>query len=129
MLAFQPIKRSLDFAGRSGRREMFHFAVLMATVVMVGLVIDIRDGRADAIGGIAGPATVVAVMTLLLPLVALMARRMHDVGRPATWLAMGLVPIIGQMWLAGWFAVEGDRGANRFGIDPKGEERRAALAH
>lgn len=44
---------------------------------------------------------------------------MHDTNRSAWWLLLILLPIIGWIWLFVLYVLEGTRGPNRFGPDPK----------
>ena len=56
---------------------------------------------------------------VLLPTVAVAFRRLHDTGRSAWWLLIGVLPFVGQIVLLVFFCSAGDRGDNRHGPDPK----------
>ncbi|MBU3079113.1 DUF805 domain-containing protein [Sphingomonas quercus] len=124
-----PLVRLFDFEGRSRRREMWSLAWIAAAAVSVSVAWDAHLGRGHAIAGLAGPLTVIVALSLSLPLAAVTVRRLHDVGRPAVALTVALVPVIGWLWLLGWLTARGDRGANRFGADPKGAQRGPAFGH
>ena len=56
---------------------------------------------------------------LTYPTLALLARRMHDRGRSAWWLVIGLIPGLGWAWAFAELALmRGARGDNHFGLDP-----------
>jgi uncharacterized membrane protein YhaH (DUF805 family) len=53
-------------------------------------------------------------------LVALSAKRLHDVGRSAAWLALVVVPVVGPLVLAlKLFFARGTSGENQYGDDPR----------
>ncbi|MDT7577550.1 MAG: hypothetical protein QOH17_3883, partial [Pseudonocardiales bacterium] len=58
-------------------------------------------------------------LAVLLPSLAVGVRRLHDTDRSGWWLLIGLIPIIGGIVLLVFFVLEGTRGPNRFGADPK----------
>ena len=56
-------------------------------------------------------------LVLLLPGLAVSARRLHDLDRTAWWLLL-LLTGIGIILLIIWDCMRGTRGPNRFGPDP-----------
>jgi hypothetical protein len=50
-------------------------------------------------------------------------RRLHDTGRSAWWLLIGLVPLVGFLVLLWWFVQKGTDGSNEYGPDPLAGER------
>ena len=58
---------------------------------------------------------------MLVPSLAVAARRLHDTGRTGWWLLLLLVPIAGLLILLFFYVQEGERGPNPYGPDPKGE--------
>ena len=59
---------------------------------------------------------------MLLPGIAVSVRRLHDRDKSGWWLLIGFIPLIGGILLLVWMVMEGDRGDNRFGPDPKAGE-------
>lgn len=55
----------------------------------------------------------------LIPGIAVAVRRLHDTGRSAWWLLLLLVPFVGWIVLIVFYCLEGERGPNRYGPDPK----------
>lgn len=54
-------------------------------------------------------------LSIIVPLMAVWTRRMHDVGRSGlTWLFV-LIPFIGLLLLFRWTTKDGDMEANRYG--------------
>jgi len=100
-----------DFEGRARRTEYWMFFLVN---VIIGFVI-----------GFIGEAVHLSILgtlyslAVLIPGLAVGARRLHDTGRSGWWLLVGLIPLIGWIWLIVLFAIEGDKGSNQYGPDPK----------
>ncbi len=56
-------------------------------------------------------------LAVLLPGLAVGARRLHDTDRSGWWQLLVLIPLIGAIILIVWYATKGSLGANRFGPD------------
>jgi len=107
----QPIKKYADFRGRARRKEYWYFvAAYTAAILLLSFVGLILGGRIHAVTD-----TLVGLIILgfLLPNIAVGVRRMHDTDRSGWWL---FLPIGGLIFCC----LDGQRGANRFGDDPKG---------
>jgi uncharacterized membrane protein YhaH (DUF805 family) len=57
---------------------------------------------------------------MLLPSIAVGARRLHDIGRTGWWQLIVLVPVIGVIVLLIFYVMDGDPGSNEYGPNPKG---------
>jgi hypothetical protein len=49
------------------------------------------------------------------------ARRLHDTNKSGWWQLLLIIPLIGFVVLVVLWCIEGDRGANQYGPDPKQE--------
>ena len=58
-------------------------------------------------------------LVIFIPNLAVAVRRLHDQGKSGWWILIGLVPLIGGIWLIILYFMDGTRGPNRFGPDPK----------
>ncbi len=56
---------------------------------------------------------------IFVPSLAVSFRRLHDSGRTAWWLLLGLVPVLGQLVVLIFMILDGTPGDNRYGPDPK----------
>lgn len=65
-------------------------------------------------------------MAVLIPGLAVAVRRLHDTGNSGWMIFVGLIPIVGAIWLLILFVKEGEKGSNRFGLDPKSESQTGA---
>lgn len=124
-----PYARYFDFAGRSRRMEywMFQlFIVLVYAALMVAILMSgggVEVGEAEAAPGplvlmIFVVASIWAIATVI-PTFALTIRRLHDTNRSGFWILIGFVPIVGGLVLLYFMLIEGTRGPNLFGADPK----------
>jgi uncharacterized membrane protein YhaH (DUF805 family) len=128
----QTLKRFGDFGGRSRRREFWPF-------MAVNIVINAVAAALDSVLGLGGFTTVTAPgyagftyfpgiiatvvgLVLLVPSLAAEVRRLHDTGRSAWWMLIILVPFAGVIVLIVFWALEGQRGDNAYGPDPKAME-------
>ena len=85
---------------------------------MVGLLIDIATGSFDPVMGM-GTLSIIISLALFIPALAVGFRRLHDTDRSAWWLLIGLVPLAGVIVLLVFFCLDGSKGENRFGPNPK----------
>ena len=58
-------------------------------------------------------------LALLIPTLAVSVRRLHDIGKSGWMILVGLIPVIGWIWLIVLYVQEGHRGTNQYGADPK----------
>jgi uncharacterized membrane protein YhaH (DUF805 family) len=68
---------------------------------------------------LAGPAFLAIIAITLWALIAISAKRWHDLGMSGWWALIGFIPFIGQfvhVIVAG--LLRGTRGRNRYGPDP-----------
>ena len=104
------LKKSAIFTGRSSRREFWMFILFNLMVVLVlGLIEEILGLTRESDRGV---LTSFFQLAMLIPSIAVGARRMHDTDHSGWW---SIVPVVNLI-----FAVtKGTRGDNRFGPDPK----------
>ena len=94
-----------DFNGRAKRPEFWWFELFMFLVSLgLGIVSDILSGLFS--------------ITVLVPSIAVGARRLHDTGRSGWWQLLVLVPVLGWILLIVWCAQEGNPADNEFGAPP-----------
>jgi uncharacterized membrane protein YhaH (DUF805 family) len=88
------------FSGRAHRPEYWWFVLFALIVQAIAAMLDSALLGHSGNGG--GPISGVASLALLLPSLAVGARRLHDIGRSGWWLLIGLIPIIGTLILIWW---------------------------
>ena len=50
---------------------------------------------------------------------AVCVRRLHDIGKSGWWVLIGLVPVIGGIWLLVLMCLDGEPKENQWGANPK----------
>ena len=123
-----PLKRYADFSGRSRRKEYWMFVLFQILVMIPVVLIGATLGGIDDSGTGSGLFLVLIAIVLLIFLVpglAVQVRRFHDQDKSGWFVLLGFIPYIGGIILFVFMCLEGTRGPNRFGPDPKdpyGEE-------
>jgi uncharacterized membrane protein YhaH (DUF805 family) len=120
-----PLKKYAQIAGRARRKEFWSFWLLTIAAYVVAGLIDGILGMSTMIGGIYGPVMLLVALALVIPSFCVAIRRLHDTGRSGWWLLIGLIPLIGALVLIYFYVIDGVRGPNEYGPDPK--EGEAAL--
>ncbi|NJI08249.1 DUF805 domain-containing protein [Aeromonas veronii] len=107
------LKQYAVFSGRARRTEYWMFVLCnLIVMLLLGMVDKLIGGDNELISSIYS-------LAVLLPSLAVAARRLHDTDRSAWWLLLGLIPIIGTLVLIYFMVCNGQQGPNRFGDDPK----------
>ncbi len=115
------LSKYATFSGRAPRSEYWWWILAYFILQIVLSIVDgILFGVSAASGESVGILTTIAGLALLLPNLAVAARRLHDIGRSGWWQLLLLIPIVGVIVLIVWFARKGEEGANKFGDDPFG---------
>lgn len=96
------LKKYADFSGRATRSEYWWF------VLCEVLILGIASLISDTLPGL-------FALALVLPALAVGARRLHDTGRSGWWMLLMLVPFIGGLFLLYWAVLPSQPGANAFG--------------
>jgi uncharacterized membrane protein YhaH (DUF805 family) len=110
------LKRSLDFEGRSSRKEFWMFQL-----IYVGVAVLLFGGILDAVAGTGGLILILGVLSMLaltVPLIAVQVRRFHDQDRSGALAFINLVPYLGSLVVYILMAMEGTKGPNQYGPDP-----------
>ena len=141
--ALLPLKKYSDFKGRSRRKEFWLFMLLIIIVSVIAGIIDGILGMEGMFGGLYGPVTLLAALAFVIPQFSVGVRRLHDTNRSGWWILLGFVPIVTMaltmltglaifnllalvaLVLLYFFVLEGTRGPNQYGPDPKAGEAAA----
>src|SRR5699024_7886209 len=105
-------ERYADFTGRSRRSEFWWFALFC---LLLNIALAIVGEVSDILGGI---LSFVIGLGLIVPIIAVAVRRLHDIDRTGWWVLINLIPLIGWIVLLVFFVQRGTPGENRFGPDP-----------
>ena len=113
------LKKYAVFEGRARRREYWFFVLFAVLIHIVLNIVDRMLGMYSAENGI-GIRGGIFSLAILIPSLAVGARRLHDTGRSGWWLLIGLVPLIGFIVLIVFFVLDSHPGTNQYGPNPKG---------
>lgn len=123
-----PYRRYADFSGRSRRREYWMFA-LFYVLVMIALnavfgTNEVERGNGafsygSRLVGAGGWIGGLFWLVSIVPGLAVSVRRLHDQDRTGWLLLLWFIPVLGWFALLVLMCLEGTRGPNRFGPDPK----------
>lgn len=114
-----PLKRYADFSGRSRRKEYWMFVLGMVIAIILAVVIESVLGLGGSVGPY-GLLSLLVIAGLFVPSLACQVRRFHDQDKSGWFVLLGFVPFIGGLIVLVFMCMEGTRGPNRFGPDPKG---------
>lgn len=106
-----------SFDGRINRGKFWAGVGVLLAIGIVAQIIDAMLGTMGESGfGVIG---VIVMLASIYPALALYAKRWHDRDKSGWWSLIGVVPIIGAIWLIVELGIlEGTRGANQYGSDP-----------
>lgn len=88
-----------NFEGRARRSEYWWF------ILFVNLVGIVTCGISNIV--------------FLVPVIAVNARRLHDIGRSGWWMLITFVPLVGAILLLIWTVQDSAPGTNEYGPNPK----------
>ena len=106
------------FSGRATRAESWWWVLFTVLAGIMLAVVDTVTGTMGMFGdsGLLGQLFELAV---LVPSLALGARRLHDINRTGWWLLLIFAIVIGWIVLIVWAIKQGDKGPNKYGPDPR----------
>jgi uncharacterized membrane protein YhaH (DUF805 family) len=94
-------EKYFDFSARASRSEYWWFVLLW--IIVYGL---------DFINP---TLSIVLTVPLIIPMLAVQTRRLHDINKSGWWQLIGFIPIIGIIILWCWSAKNGDSNKNSYG--------------
>jgi uncharacterized membrane protein YhaH (DUF805 family) len=114
------LSKYATFSGRAKRPELWWFVLFM---FLVNLGLTLIEGAVlapilgfDAFSEDAGqPLTMISSLIFLLPSLAAMVRRLHDVDRSGWWYFIVFIPVVGFLVLIFWATRPGTEGSNQYG--------------
>jgi len=108
-----------NFDGRARRKEYWMYTLCVVAInFAIGFVSGILGFVSESMGSLVMAISYVVSLALLVPSLAVGARRLHDTGKSGWFLLLGFIPIV-NFYLLYLLVIEGDQGPNEFGTDPK----------
>jgi len=112
-----------NFKGRARRKEFWMFILFHVIFLIIAGILDNLLGlnfKTQRAGFSTGPIYLIYALAVLIPCLAVWARRLHDTGKSCWWLLIALVPIIGAIVLLIFAIFDSTPGENKYGPNPKG---------
>lgn len=106
-------KKYAVFSGRARRAEYWYFTLFSFIVSILLSIVGMIIGDSSNIIGI------VYLLVLIIPSLAVAVRRLHDIGKSGWWCLIGLIPIIGTIWIIVLLVRDSQPGDNVYGPNPK----------
>ncbi|MET0189952.1 MAG: DUF805 domain-containing protein [Pseudonocardia sediminis] len=119
------LRQYADFSGRARRKEFWMFVLFYLIIAIVLAIVDnalgLTTSSASETGFYvsSGILTSIFQLAMLIPSLAVGARRLHDTGRSGWWQLIAIIPIVGAIILIVFWASDGHRGPNQHGMNPK----------
>jgi len=125
-----PLKRYADFSGRSRRKEYWMFALFnFLVMVVLGMIAVLLGGfepdpSGEPSGGSLAFLGLIGIygLAVLVPSIAVQVRRFHDQDKSGWFVLINFVPYLGGLIVLVFMCLDGTKGENRFGDDPKSNE-------
>ena len=147
--ARRPLQRYADFSGRAPRTEYWWYVLGTMIAYLVVMIVESIVGLDGTVGPY-GPLSLILMLGLLVPGLAVTVRRLHDTNRSGWWILIAVIPyfilgvlaggamasgsmgamatagLLGLVAMAGaivllvFMVLPGTKGDNRFGADPYG---------
>jgi uncharacterized membrane protein YhaH (DUF805 family) len=100
------------FSGRARRSEFWWFTLFAFILYVIVGIIDAAAGN-QVLG-------IIVTLGLIVPSLAVTARRLHDTGKSGWWILIGLIPFVGAIVLLVFECMDSQPGSNQYGPSPKG---------
>lgn len=114
----EALKKYAVFDGRARRKEFWFFWLFNLIFLIIAVILDNVLGIAIKRKGY-GLITAVYSLAMLLPLLAVYVRRLHDVGKGGKYLFIMLIPIAGTIWSLVLVCRDSMPRENQYGPNPK----------
>lgn len=105
-----------DFNGRARRKEYWGYTLI---VVIISIVLNIVFGLLANVASFFAYIPYLVSLALLVPGIAVAARRLHDIGKSGYFLFISLIPLVGGLYLLYLMVQDSTVGSNEYGEDPK----------
>lgn len=111
------LKQYAYFKGRARRKEFWMFLLFNMIFTTIAMTLDNVTGLSGEMP--VGPVYGLYSLAMIIPILALMVRRMHDIGKKGSMLFVGLIPVIGGIWLFLLWIKDSVPDENAYGANPK----------
>ncbi|MDC1457252.1 DUF805 domain-containing protein [Flavobacteriaceae bacterium] len=111
-----------NFKGRARRKEYWMWTLSVTIIFIFAMILDNLLGlNFELMGQNLGYGWIylIAGIAHLIPGLAVVVRRLHDVGKSGWFYFIVLIPIIGILWMLILLCSDGKKEDNKWGSNPK----------
>jgi uncharacterized membrane protein YhaH (DUF805 family) len=112
------LKKYGVFSGRARRTEYWMFLLFNIIFLIAAMLLDnlLKTTFKDLPYGL---FYLLYALAVIIPAIALVVRRLHDVGKSGWWYFIALIPLVGGIWLLVLMLTDSQPGINQYGPNPK----------
>jgi uncharacterized membrane protein YhaH (DUF805 family) len=117
-----PYQRYFEFTGRSRRMEYWMFTLLqfLIALAIVALAFSFSSQGEETVMTVLYAGLGILVLASFIPSLAVQVRRFHDQDLTGWLVLLGFIPYLGGLIILVFMCIDGKRGPNKYGPDPKG---------
>lgn len=111
-----------DFNGRARRKEYWMWTLYCTIILLISMVFDNLFGLTfEFLGQDLGYGWLYLIFGIIqfIPGLAVVIRRLHDVGKSGWYYLIILIPLIGFIWILVLLCTDGVKEENKWGTNPK----------
>ncbi len=117
------LRQYADFSGRARRKEywmfyLFNVIFICVLLFMSGWMGHRYIGDFETTLGLGYLLYLIYSFAVFIPSLAVLVRRLHDVGKSGWWFFIAFIPIVGVIWLFVLLVTDSDED-NQYGKCPK----------
>ena len=112
------MRQYADFSGRARRMEYWMFTLFNGIFAVLAVGVDYMVGS-NFIAGMYGITYLTYWLATIVPGLAVLVRRMHDVGKSGWMILVAIIPLIGPIWLLVLLFTDSQKETNAWGPNPK----------
>jgi len=119
------LKRYAQFDGRARRKEYWYFvlfnalvAILLCALSMAAMML-LSNSNYSSVAVIAFIPYMLYSFAVLIPGLAVLVRRLHDIGKSGWWFFISFIPVVGGIILLVFVCQDSQPGPNIYGPNPK----------
>ena len=107
------LKNYATFSGRATRQQYWMFVLFS---VIFSFLLGIVDGLFGFVNEIdMGLLSTLFSLAILIPSIAILARRLHDIGRTGWWILLIFIPLIGAIVILIFTLLDSEKNENQYG--------------
>ena len=117
------LRNYATFSGRARRKEYWSFALMNMLISLGIFFIFFMIGYSSdnySMMAIGTGLMYLFSFAVMIPGLAVLSRRLHDLGKGFEYFLFSFIPIVGPIILLVWMFTDSEPGPNRFGPNPKG---------